>query len=240
MTYVKRLPSGRLGDVQYDPTTGNVISGSADAAPTDDGPSFWDDLTGFLTAAEAVPASAADPTDNINQTEGGGSTSAADFTNVGGICKPKNLPTLAATRALQNQLNRVAQVKKFGKIVTDGSVGPATLALFRKVQSAAGAGAIMGDPSTCMGIAPDVDVLSAQVKAYADTLGAPATVSGATSLSAPTILTKSGKTVLAPDAAGSISGALATLTGTEKLALLGIGGGVAYLLYTRSKKKRRK
>lgn len=228
MTYLKRM-MGDDGDGTELVTT-----------PTPLSPSAWDEFVSFVQSGGAVSANEVELSDNINQTEGGGSTTAADFTNVGGVCKPKNLPTLAASRALQGQLNRVAQVKKFDKIVADGSVGPATLALFRKVQSAAGAGAIMGDPSTCMGVAPDVDVLGAQVKAYADTLGAPATVAGPASLSAPTILTKSGKTVVAPDAAGSIAGSLAMLSGVEKMALLGVGGGIAYLIYTRSKKKRRK
>ena len=228
MTYLRRA-TGDDGD------STELVSPVAPSQP-----SAWDDFMNFIQGGGAVSISEVELSDNINQTDGGGSTTAADFTNVGGVCKPKNLPTLAAARALQGQLNRVAQVKKFDKIVADGSVGPATLALFRKVQSAAGAGAIMGDPSSCMGVAPDVDVLSAQVQAYADTLGAPKAVSGPASLSAPTILTKSGKTVVAPDAAGSIAGSLAMLSGIEKMALLGVGGGIVYLLYTRSKKKRRK
>jgi hypothetical protein len=158
---------------------------------------------------------------------------------VGGVCKPKNLPTLAAVRAFQGQLNRVAQAKGWSKISTDGAVGPATLGLFRKVQSAAGSGAIGGDPSSCMTVAPDVDVLGAQVQAFADTLGVPATVSGpAISLSPPTILTKSGQTVVAPDA--GIAGSLATLSSIEKIALLSVAGGIGYLLYTKHGKKRRR
>jgi len=200
-------------------------------------PTFWDELQILLLGATALPASEADPDDNINQTEGGGSTSAADF-NAGAVCKPRNLPALSAVRSFQGQLNRVAQVKGFAKIATDGSVGPATLSLFRKVQAAAGGGAIMGDPSSCMGVAPDVDVLGAQVQTFADALGAPTTVSSAISLSPPTIVTKSGKTVVAPDA--GIAGSLATLSGVEKIALLGVAGGIGYLLYTRGKKKRRR
>ncbi len=200
-------------------------------------PDIFQQFEEFLNGG-AITVADADPADNINQTEGGGSTTAADFTNVGGVCKPKNLPTLAQSRAFQGQLNRVAQMKGFSKIAADGAIGPATLSLFRRVQSAAGAGSIMGDPSSCMGVAPDVDVLSAQIQAFADALGAPLVVAGAVSLSPPAILTKSGKTVVAPDA--GIAGSLATLSGVEKLALLGVAGGIGYLLYARGKKKRRK
>lgn len=196
--------------------------------------SIWTDLDALLSGA--VSADQASPADSVNQTTGGGTTtSAADFTQVGGVCKPQNFPALNAVREFQRQMNRVAQVKGFPKVGVDGAVGPQTVALFKSVQSL-GAGSIMGDASSCMGIAPDVDVLAAQVRDLADTLGAPATVSGAMSILPATIVTKSGKTVVAPDA--GIAGALATLSGIEKVALLGIAGGIGYLLM--NKKKRRK
>lgn len=196
----------------------------------------WDDLDNFLTTGGAIPASQADPADNVNQTATGGSTTAADFVTVGNVCKPANFPALGFARAFQGQLNRVAQVKGLGKVSTDGAIGPATLALFRQVQTGAPAGQIMGDASSCLNIAADVDVLGQQVQVYADALGAPATVSGpALSLSPPAITTKSGKTVLAPDA--GFTGDLARLSGVEKMALLGVAGGVGYLLF--KKKPRR-
>lgn len=176
-----------------------------------------------------------DPTDLVNQTAGGGtSTSAADFTVVGGVCKPQNFPALAATRFLQKQLNRVAQVKGFAKVSSDGAVGPATLTLFRQVQSVS-AGGVMGDPSSCMGVAPDVDVLGAQVKALADTLGAPADVGEPVSLKVPTITTKSNKTIAAPDA--GLLGSIGSLSGIEKLAMLAVAGGVGYLLLGKKRRK---
>jgi hypothetical protein len=192
----------------------------------------------FDAMFSAVDASNADPADSVNQTAGGGtSTSAADFTNVGGVCKPKNFPALSAAREFQRQLNRVAQARGFSKISSDGAIGPATLALLRRVQSVS-AGAVMGDPSACTGVAPDVDILAGQVKAVADSLGAPATVSEPLGIALPTILTKSNKTVLAPDA--GIMGELATMSRIEKLALLGLAGGLGYLLMTMRKKPRRK
>lgn len=185
---------------------------------------------------EAAGVAEAKPSDNVDQTAGGGtSTSAADFTNVAGVCKPRNFPALNAAQEFQRQMNRVAQVKGFGKVSTDGAIGPATLALFRKVQSLS-AGSVMGDPSSCMTVAPDVDVIGGQVKAVADSMGAPATVSEPLAISLPTIITKSNQKVVAPNA--GILGSLATMSGIEKLALLSVAGGIGYLLLT--KRKRRK
>lgn len=195
----------------------------------------WDDF-GLLLNGQAVDASQADPTDLVNQTTSGTTTSAADFTSVNGACKPSNFPALAMVQEFQSQLNRVAQMRAFSKIAVDGAVGPATLALFRLVQSAAG-GSVMGDPSSCMGVAPDVDVLAAQIRAFADTLGAPTIVAGTLSIAPPTILTKSGKTVVPPNA--GIAGSLATLSSMEKVALVGVLGGIGYLMLHKPKKRRK-
>jgi len=183
-----------------------------------------------------VDSAQPDPSDNVNQTATGTSTSASDFTSVAGVCKPQNFPALNAVRAFQQQLNRVAQVKGLSKVSVDGAIGPGTLALFRSVQAASG-GSVMGNPATCMGVAPDVDVLAMQVKDLADTLGAPATVSGPLAITVPTIVTKSGKTVVAPD--GGIAASLASMSGIEKLAIAGVAGAIGYLVIT-GKKRRRK
>jgi len=214
MTYIVRRRPG-MGDFMTDATT------------------FWSggdntDLVDFMTGPSAITADAAPASDNVNQTATGTTTTAADFTVVGGVCKPMNFPALATVRAFQLQLNRVAQAKGFSKIATDGAVGPATMALFRKVQAAAPSGQIMGDATACINISADVDVLGQQIQTFADALGAPATVSAAPSLSPPTITTKSGAMVVAPDA--GILGSLATLSGAEKLALLGVAGGLGYML----------
>lgn len=203
------------------------------------GDGFVDEMWNFVSDTGAIDASQAPPADNVMQTTtGGNSTTAADFVNVGGICKPQNFPALDAVRLFQGQLNRVAQMKGFSKVSVDGAVGPSTLALFRKVQSSASPGTVMGDASSCMGVAPDVDVLGQQIQQFADSLGAPAVVAGPTlSLSAPTIKTKSGQTVLAPDADG-IAASLAKLSGTEKIALLGAAGlGLLYLTKRKKGKK---
>lgn len=197
---------------------------------------IFDDIDTIMQGG-AIPAANADPADNINQTTTGSSTSSGDFVSQNGVCKAQNLPALAAVRQLQSQLNRVAQVKGYSKIAADGAIGPATLALFRLVQTAAGTGTIAGDTSSCVNIGADSDVLAQQVQAYADSLGAPTTVSAALSLGVPTIVTKSGKTVVAPDA--GIAGSLATLSGTEQLALLAVAGGIGYLLLSKKKKRRK-
>lgn len=229
MTYhmaIRSTPKG-VGDVWDDLEA--MVSGSGSS----DGTGLWGALGTPVLTVDQAPA-----TDNINQTATGTSTSASDFTSVGGVCKPMNLPALASSRAFQGQINRVAEVKGFGKVATDGAIGPATLALFKKVQAAAPAGSIMGDAASCMTVAPDVDVLGQQVQAFADSLGAPTVVSGPTlSMSVPTITTKSGATVLAPDA--GILGSLATLSTVEKVALLGLAGGIGYVLWTKHSKKPR-
>lgn len=206
-----------------------------DATPSGPVCSPTDDLDLLLSGC-AITAADAPPTDAVNQTSSGTTTSASDFIVVAGICKPQNFPALDAVREFQRQLNRVAQVKGFRKTAVDGAVGPATLALFRLVQSAS-AGAVLGDASSCMGVAPDVDVIGAQIKTLADGLGAPATVSGPVSITPPTIVTKSGKTVVAPDA--GFVGAVATMSTVEKLALLAVAGGLGYLLLNNKKKRRR-
>lgn len=235
MTYLTTRRQGRLptpgvpsiGDI-WDDVVQYINTGSTD------GSSVWE----LLTGGTAITADAAPAEDNVNQTNSGTSTSAADFTRAGGVCKPTNFPALAAVRAFQGQLNRVAQAKGFSKVGTDGAVGPATLALFKKVQAAAPPGSIMGDPASCMTVAPDVDVLGQQVQAFADSLGAPAQVGGpAVAMSVPTVKTKSGVTVVAPDA--GFLGSLATLSSGEKLALLGVAGGIGYLLITKKKHHRK-
>ncbi len=188
-----------------------------------------------ILAGGAVDASQADPDDNVNQTVGGGSVSAADYTSVNGVCKARNFPALAAAKELQAQLNRVAQMKKLGKIAVDGAIGSGTLTLFRAVQTAAG-GAVMGDASACMNVAADSDVLSEQVKLFADSLNAPAKVSAAASLSYPSIVTKSGKTVVPPDA--GITGDLASMSTIERLAIVGVAGAIGYLVYTGAKRRK--
>jgi hypothetical protein len=220
MTYMKSLVPGR-------PWNRGPLGPMGDV---------FDDLATFF-GEPAVDASSADPADAVDQTASGGtSTTAADFQVIAGVCKPQNFPALAMVQEFQSQLNRVAQVKGFPKIAADGAVGPGTLALFRQVQTAAG-GAVMGDASSCMGVAPDVDVLGAQVKQVADAMGAPATVRPALSLKAPTIVTKSGKTLVSPNA--GLAGSLATMSSLEKVALLGVAGGIGYLLMNPAKRKKR-
>lgn len=188
-----------------------------------------DDLIDFLFGDNTTDAASAPASDNVNATANGTTTSSADFTAVSGVCKPKNFPALKTTQEMQRQLNRVAQVKGYSKISVDGAVGPGTLALFQKVQ-AISAGQVMGDPSSCMGVAPDVDVLGAQIKTLADGMGAPATVSDPISIVPPTIQTNSGKKVPVPDS--GIWASLAALSGIEKVALLGVAGGLGYLAFT--------
>lgn len=177
-----------------------------------------------------------DPDDRVDQTASGTTTTASDFKNVGGVCKPMNFPALGAVQEFQRQLNRVAQIKKFSKIAVDGAVGPQTIALFRKVQAISN-GNVMGDPSSCMGIAPDVDVLADQIRDLANALGAPAQVSGGLQIAPPSIVTKSNKVISAPASAGA-AGLMGGSGGLETLAIVGVAGGIGYLLFFHKKGRR--
>lgn len=182
--------------------------------------------------------------DNVGATaDGSGSISMSDFKNVGGVCKPMNFPALNYAKSLQAQMNRVAQVKGWSKIGVDGAIGPAVLALYTKIKAAAFP-PLMGDTSSCAYIAADADVLADQVRQMADSLNAPPSVSGPAT-PAPSIVTKSGKTVIAPPAAGSIGvaaidGAFGGMSGGQKVVFAGLVGGIGYVLYKKSHKKGRR
>lgn len=182
-------------------------------------------------------------TDLTTSAAGSTSITASDFVQKNGVCKPSNFVALAYAMDLQNHLNRVAQIKSYGKIAVDGSIGPNTLGLFKKVQ-AISAGSVMGDASSCINIAADADVLAAQVHELADKLGAPASVPGP-STGTVTVATASGHTVKAPapyqanaGMMASISDALGGLSPT--VILIGGAGalGLIYYLGKGSKKSR--
>lgn len=61
-------------------------------------------------------------------------------------------------------------------------------------------------------------------------------VAGALSIKAPTIVTASGKTIVAPNA--GIAGSLAMMSSIEKVAILGVAGAIGYLLLGTKKKRR--
>jgi hypothetical protein len=210
-----------------DPVTTVADTFGVDVAPTSIS-DFIGQIVNTMNGLEtATPA-------DVATASGGASIAASDFTSAGGICKAANLTALNYVKELQRQLNRVAQVKGFGKVGVDGEVGPGTLALFAKVQTVAGAGQILGSPNSCMGVAPDADVLSAQVQAYANTVGAPATASAAFTGHAATIVRPNGQEV----AAASLFDTFDRLPGLEKVAMLGVFGGIGYMLWAGKRKRK--
>ncbi len=89
----------------------------------------------------------------------------------------------------------------------------------------------MGDASSCVLIAGDSDVLAQQVKAFADSLGAPAAVAGPLlGNSTGHIVTKTGVKVSPPGASASVFDALGSMDGTQKLVLGGLAVGIGYML----------
>ncbi len=190
-------------------------------------------LLDWLTGGKINPA------DPAIQTSASGDTAitAADFAQSGGVCKPRNLVALNYTKELQKQLNRVAHVKGFSKISVDGSIGPATQSLLKKVQAVAPQ--VMGTPASCIGVAADADVIGDQVREVANALAAPATVpgpllgSGASQLALP-----NGKVGTVTGTGDGVMGAFTSLGETEKIVMVGLVGGIGYMLW--KGKKRRK
>lgn len=186
---------------------------------------------GAGTAAAALAAG-----DDVNVTASGGtSISMSDFKVVAGGCKPMNFPALAYAKNLQMQLNRVASVKGLGKIGVDGEIGNGTLGLLRKVQALTSD--VAGDTSSCIYVAGDADVIGDQVMQYANSIGAPLTVTAPASKAA-SIATKSGLTINQPSANGaSVLDAFGGMSGGQKVMFVGMIGGVGYLAFFRKKKK---
>jgi len=212
-----------------DPTTTVASTFGVDVSPTSLS-DFIGQVVNTLNGLETATSG------DVATSTGGTSITSSDFTSAGGICKAANLTALNYVKELQRQLNRVAQVKGFSKVGVDGEVGPGTLALFQKVQTAAGTGAgqILGTPSSCMGVAPDADVLSAQVQAFANSIGAPATASAAFTGHAPTIVRPNGQEV----AAAGLFDTFDRLPALEKFAVLGVFGGIGYMLLAGKRKRK--
>ena len=179
----------------------------------------------------------ATPDDAVTTTVTGTGLTAADFTQVGGVCKPANLPAITAVKAMQLQMNRLAKVKGFGTISADGSVGPATLALMAKILPLSSTFTGMADPSSCINTSADSDVIGPIMAAYADSIGAPAASAAG---SAGTLYTKTGKKLLVKDGpAGDLLGGFSSMSTIEKVAVVAALGGVGYMLFAKKPKRAR-
>lgn len=198
-------------------------------------------LTGIAAVQAAIANAMAGgaTTQSVTAFKSGGSISMSDFKTVGGVCRPMDFPARDYVREMQKQMNRVAHVKGFKKVAPDGAVGPATLSLLKQIQTIAG-GDVMGDTSACIYVAADADVIGDQVKSYANGIGAPATVGSPPAVS--TVVTATGQQLTVPPSAGigaGVNAAFAGMTGTQKVMLAGMAGGIAYLIHKKMKRKRR-
>lgn len=175
---------------------------------------------GFFAQLQNEPAST---------TPAGGST---NFAQVGTVCKATNKTTLNAVSALQRQLNRVAKVKGFAPIAVDGEIGPLTMALFRQVNNAT-PGSLGDSGLTCMSLGLNLGNVGPLVKAFADSIGAPAAVAAPSPSAPPSFINpKTGQQI----AAGSAGDLMAQVTSPLGLVAIGVAGLV---LYRRSKKGKR-
>jgi hypothetical protein len=224
------LGGSTLGDTFTQPTAGfnRPIRNSRGTLGDS---SFLDWITGGHAADLSDP--------NLQKSSSGdASITAADFAQSGGVCKPKNFIALNYVKELQRQMNRVAQMKGFGKISVDGSIGSGTQGLLKKIQSVTTG--VMGTTTSCIGVAADADVIGDQVRVAADGMGAPATVSGpATGSSASQIALANGKIATVPGTGDGIMGAFTSLGDTEKLVMVGLLGGIGYVIYKGKKRGRR-
>jgi hypothetical protein len=88
-------------------------------------------------------------------------TTTSDFVKIGETYKPRNAAARAVVREFQLQLRRVAHHYGHARIAISGQIGPATLALFAAVQADAG-DYVMGDASTCLGVAQNAPMTLTQ------------------------------------------------------------------------------
>ncbi len=182
-----------------------------------------------------------------------GTTSAANFNSTAypGVCKPIDSATFATVVDFQRQLNRCAEKLNFVKIATDGSIGPLTLALFAKVQAVSQTfnsetqnDEILGDASSCILIATDVDVIAVEVKQFADAIGAPASVQSPNAVAGKgpgkaSIVSRAGIET-ARGTGASIMDAFGNLSTVEKVAIAGTVGAIGFILYDMQKRGKRK
>jgi hypothetical protein len=181
-----------------------------------------------------------------------GDVASSEFnaTKYPGVCKPSTNPTLLLFRELQSQLNRVASVSGLTPIAIDGDIGPGTVALYARekpflavsVAPIDAAAAIkVSSASTCSQIATVADIIARVAKNYADSQKAPAVVPGPAPTRPPTLVNAKGEEFAAPppgkDLFVQIFGR--PLSTMEKVAVIGVFGGIGYLVYTNTKKRKR-
>lgn len=181
-----------------------------------------------------------------------GDVSSENFnsTKYPGVCKPSNVEALATFKRCQAQLNRVAQAKGFKTIAVDGDIGPGTVSLFGLLyahlsQYAVGnndisaASKITAANGSCVTIATYADVIANIADSFADELGAPAVASAPAATKTPTLVMPNGLEKPAPMGANLLA-SFNALPVSMKLLGLGIGAGIAYYTWPKSKRKSRR
>lgn len=175
-------------------------------------------LSGYVSMGAEPPATTAITLADINSTK------------YPGICKPANKPTLEKFFELQRQLNRYSAAKGLpDRVGIDGDIGPGVVALVAKTT---------GTSPACTEIALQCVERTISMKAFADAKGIATKASAPVSMKVPTIVSPSGVESMVP--AGFMAQFFGrSLSSTESVALVGLAGGIGYLLLTKKRKGRR-
>lgn len=199
-----------------------------------------DDLIVGIDSSGAVPTDSAAPSAAdllaINNPD------PTSFKTVNGVCVPQTKAASIAAQNLQIQMNRIAKAQAFPPIVTDGQIGPHTIALLNAISTMTPG--TVGTFSSCTQISTICNSLTASVQGVADSINAPsasAAAPGTQSQGNAVLIAPSGKVFSAPvvDSTSILDSiGLGNLSTTEQLALAGIALGIGYFLFKGSKKKR--
>jgi hypothetical protein len=153
----------------------------------------------------------------------------AKYTNVGGICKPKDAAALNWFNNLQDQTNRILGYFNVPLIGRDGEIGPNTLDGVRRASVLISPAGFGRDLSTCSVVADQADAIARIFGSFADSVNAPYQV----------VLPSGGPTGPAtpapPPPAPEAPSFMSTLMSPVALAAIGMG---AILLFTSGGKRR--
>lgn len=218
-----------LGDAASD--LWNAITGGGNASDDSGAPD--------LSQLDQTPAQSGDPATSTSQdspTAGSGG-----WTTVGGTCYANNANMLGSMKALQRQLNRVAQTKSLPLISVDGAIGPATRSLMMATATMGGYRTMSnGNPSDCNNVCAQIFTFISATQAFADGLSAPTSVASPSPPSPPAIYNAQTKHLESQGAAAGLADAWNNLSSEAQIASMAGIAAVGLWAALDSKKSRKK